>query len=620
MTDAHKKTIGLFGVFSIASGAMISSGLFVLPGMAYNLAGPAVVISYAIAGIMIVPAMLAMAELATAMPKSGGDYFFVERTIGPLAGTLAGFLDWFAIGLKAAFALVGIGAAVVALFPDLTDLQMILVIRVTAAVCCVIFTLLNLRGSKEAVNFQNVLVVVLVSVVLFYIFSGGSHIGLGRFSDFWGKGWGAIISVAGMVFVSYGGLTKVAAVADEVKDPGRNLPRGMILSFIVVNALYLAAIMVTIGIVPSDALSESYAPLVLGASGIMGDVGALLLEIAALTAFITTANAGILASSRAPLAMSLDGLLPEWFSRTTTKSVPKNAILITGAIMLTLIVLLDIEDLVKTASTMMILMFAFINVSLVIMRKARFQSYRPTFHCPGYPYLQIVAVMIYLFLITQMGTAPVILTLMFAVAACAWYLGYVRKKIDREGALAYLIKQTFDDSSSRAGIEDELVRMALERDAKDMDRFDHLVRDCSVIDIEERLTGNEFFERIANELSGECKIPPERLNELFLDRERNSSTVISPGLAIPHLMIAGEEKFVLAMIRAREGVYFDELHEPVRVAFALIGTEDERNFHLKCLMNIAHIVQEPEFRERWLEAATGDQLRDLVMLTRRNRS
>ena len=105
-----KKDLGLVDVFAIAAGAMISSGLFVLPGIAFQKAGPAMILSYVLAGLLVIPAMLSKAELATAMPKAGGSYFFVERSLGPLLGTVAGLLSWFSLALKAAFALVGIGA------------------------------------------------------------------------------------------------------------------------------------------------------------------------------------------------------------------------------------------------------------------------------------------------------------------------------------------------------------------------------------------------------------------------------------------------------------------------------------------------------------------------------
>ncbi len=104
-----KRQLGTLEVFSIASGAMISSGLFILPSVIYKEAGPSIIIAYILAAIMIVPAMLSKIELATAMPRSGGTYFFVNKSFGPLFGTLSGFSSWFALSLKSAFALLGIG-------------------------------------------------------------------------------------------------------------------------------------------------------------------------------------------------------------------------------------------------------------------------------------------------------------------------------------------------------------------------------------------------------------------------------------------------------------------------------------------------------------------------------
>ena len=104
-----KKDLGLIDVFCIASGAMISTGLFVLPGLAFAKSGPAVILAYGLASLLIIPSVLAKAELSTAMPKAGGDYFFIDRSMGPVMGTIGGFAAWFSIAFKSAFALVGIG-------------------------------------------------------------------------------------------------------------------------------------------------------------------------------------------------------------------------------------------------------------------------------------------------------------------------------------------------------------------------------------------------------------------------------------------------------------------------------------------------------------------------------
>ena len=126
--DLHlKRDLGLFHIFCIASGAMISSGLFILPGIAYAKTGSSVVISYLIASIIIIPTLFSKAELATAMPKCGGDYFFIDRSMGPMIGTIGGLASWFALSSKTAFALVGIGAFVQLFNVGLSDFNIKLI-------------------------------------------------------------------------------------------------------------------------------------------------------------------------------------------------------------------------------------------------------------------------------------------------------------------------------------------------------------------------------------------------------------------------------------------------------------------------------------------------------------
>ena len=104
-----KRELNLLDIFCLASGAMISSGIFILPGLAYKEAGPLVFVSYFLAGILALVGTLSIIELATAMPKAGGDYFFITRSLGPMVGTVSSFLSWTALCLKSAFAVFGIG-------------------------------------------------------------------------------------------------------------------------------------------------------------------------------------------------------------------------------------------------------------------------------------------------------------------------------------------------------------------------------------------------------------------------------------------------------------------------------------------------------------------------------
>lgn len=621
---ALKRELGLFSVFSIAAGAMISSGLFVLPGLAYEKAGPAVVLAYGLASLLILPVMLSKAELATAMPKAGGNYFFIERSLGPLAGSIAGFADWFSVTLKAAFALVGIGALGMLLkeevapgfFPQWGEYGL----KVTALAACAVFAVLNLVSTKGVGRLQIGLVLMLLAILAAYVFRGVQATEGTRYMPFLPAGWQAVFAVAGMVFVSYGGLTKVVAIGEEVRDPKRNIPLGMFAAFFVVSALYVLAVFVTVGVVDGKDLSGSLVPITLGAKPVLGVWGALVVDFAAFLAFATTANAGILAASRSPMAMSRDGLLPEFLARTNRRfGTPHVAIAFTTAFVMAVIAFLSVEDLVKTASTMMIVTFTLVNVSVIIMRQSGIQNYRPSFRAPLYPWLQIAAIVVYGFLIFEMGAVPLILTGVFALLAMLWYLAYVRPRIERESAFVYMVKGLVSSGISRPDLEDELKQITIERDEIAHDRFDQLVKEAVVLDIEGCMSAKEMFRRIAEAMAPRVGLESERLYNLFIEREKESSTVIRPGVAIPHVVVGGEGIFDLLLVRCRDGVIFSELHPAVTTAFVLVGSKDERNYHLRALMSVAHIVEEAGFQERWQKARGPEELRDLVLLSSRTR-
>ena len=211
-----KKELTLLDVYCIATGAMISSGLFILPGLAHAQAGPAVIFSYFFAGLLALTGMLSQAELVSAMPKAGGTYFYVSRSMGAAAGTVDGIITWFSLTMKSAFALVGMAAFTAFLVP--VD------IRIISVLLCVVFTAINIFGIKEAGKLQIVLVVGLLVLLGLYIVSGIHSITISHFEPFAPNGFYSVFSTAGLVFISYGGLLKVASVAEEVKNPTKTIP------------------------------------------------------------------------------------------------------------------------------------------------------------------------------------------------------------------------------------------------------------------------------------------------------------------------------------------------------------------------------------------------------------
>ncbi|MCK4999860.1 MAG: amino acid permease, partial [Anaerohalosphaera sp.] len=307
--DGLKRELGLADVFAIAAGAMISSGLFVLPAIAYAKAGPAVVLSYLFASILVIPSLLSKAELATAMPRAGGTYFFIERSLGSVWGLFSGLANWFSVALKSAFAVVGMAILIdvivqMAMPVQLSQWHM----KAIASLCCVVFAVLNIVSVKHTGKLQIFLVAAMFVILGLFVAGGAGSIEAVRFNGFFEKGWAAVFATSGLVFISFGGLTKVASVAEEVRHPGRNLPLGMILAWFVVTAFYIAVILITVGVVNGEELAASDMPVSLAASKFMGTFGFAVLALAAIAAFVTTANGGILAASRYPMAMSRDQL------------------------------------------------------------------------------------------------------------------------------------------------------------------------------------------------------------------------------------------------------------------------------------------------------------------------
>jgi len=621
MNEKLHKNISLLSAFSIAAGAMISSGLFVLPGVVYSKTGPAIIIVYLAAGLLMMPTIFSQSELATAMPRAGGAYNYIMRILGPPTGMVAGFTSWFSIAMKSAFALVGIGTFLTLINPDVPEFQ----IRLLAAGATIFFTLINLLSTKHTGNLQTIMVITLLSILTLFLIAGYPSVKLSHYQNFFAKGKSAFFAAVGMVFISFGGLTKIASMSEEIKKSGKNLPKAMFLAFIIMMSFYLLVIAVVVGILPHDVLSDNLTPISTAARQFAGNVGVILMSITAMLAFVTTANAGIMSASRVPLSMGRDGLIPEFFTKLTEKNkTPYVSILITGGFMTVIILALQIEMLVKVASAMLLLFFILDNVSLIIIRNIEFRNYKPTFEAPWFPYLQMFAIVVYLLLIYQMGPKILLMTILAILICLGWYYFYAREKEFSQSALILLANQILDQKLSvdldSESIEEELFELLQHREEIMEDFFDETVKSGIALDLEGELDKNEFLEIISETLAPKIGQNKSKVYEEFCERESKSSTNIAQGVAIPHIIIPGKDRFQLALARAKEGIEWEENSEPVKAVFVLIGSVDRRDTHLKALMAVSQIVQNSEFFSKWMDASGPEDLKSVIRLMPRNRS
>ncbi len=612
-TQLHK-ALKFPDLFSIATGAMVSSGLFVLPGLAYYYAGPAAVLSYVLAGILILPALFSKAELTTAMPKAGGDYYFIDRSLGHMAGSIAGIAAWVSLSIKTAFAFVGIRVFLEVLTPDINSLAVTLI-------ALVFFTFLNLRGASHAGKAQIFMVFGLLLILLAFSIIGNLHTSFTKMLPFAPGGFKGIIQATALIFVAFGGLTKSASIAEEAANPKRDIPLSMMVSLGVVTFLYFTSVTVCVGTLDGAVLAASKTPLSDAAKTFAGNPGFIVLALAAVFAFLSTANAGILASARFPLAMSRDRLIPALIGRIGAKrGTPWFAIVLTS-LFIGAMLFLDFVRLVKMASAMQIFLFMLTNIVVIVMRESRIHTYRPSFKSPLYPWMQIAGATIMFILLVMIGMEALIACSLVVLGGSIWYFLYSRKRVARGSALLHLAARIFPKElrNKDESITRELKEVLMDRDIITEDKFDKLVLESEIIDIDKKMELEEFLKLIAKRIALNLEMQPEELFKLLLQREKESPTALRPGLAIPHIIIPGTGKFTVNLARCKGGVNFTEDTDPVHIIFILAGTMDERNFHLKALMAIAQITTASGFDEAWNNCRTSEGLRDLILLSQRNR-
>lgn len=607
-----KKDLSLFGVFAVATGTTLSAGFFLLPGMAYSQSGPAVILAYFIAALMMVAPMLCKVELATAMPKAGGTYFFLDRSLGPLAGTIGGLGTWLALLLKAAFALVGMGAYITLFFSDAP-------ITTMAIALAVVFGAINFMGAKATTRFQIVMVIGLLGLLSWFMAQGAFSIDTSRFKGFFDKGTAGVFSTAGLVFISYVGVTKVASIAEEIDNPQRNLPLGIFLGLGTAVVIYMVGLTIIVGVTPGEELATSLTPVGDAAQSFAGTTGLVLVTIAALFAFMSVANAGILSSSRYPLAMSRDHLIPSIFRRINANGVPTISLLVTVGAVIFCIAFIDVLSIAKLASAFQLVLFALICFAVIVMRESNIESYDPSFKTPLYPWVPLGGILGPCWLITQMGTAPTLFAVGMVVLGVIWYFAYANKRIDRGGAILHVFARL--GQRRFEGLDLELREIMKDRGLRANDPFDEVVATSDILEAGEDATFEEMTARVASRFAAQLSISEEEIKTLFLDGTRVGATPVTHGVALPHIRVTGIDRPYLVVVRSRRGLGIEvgeamgvsDAHRDVHAVFYLVSPIEDPALHLRLLAQLAGCVELDGFKEAWLAARSHQALREVLL-------
>ncbi|MDP8231684.1 MAG: amino acid permease, partial [Candidatus Zophobacter franzmannii] len=405
-----------------------------------------------------------------------------------------------------------------------------------------------------------------------------------------------------------------------IKDPKRNIPLALISSLVVAIILYSLVLLVTVGVMGDKLiiLKNIDTPIAQAARIVLGSFGYWAITIASMLAFVTTANAGIMAASRYPLALGRDGLLPAFMAKTDKKNSPHISIILTG-VFIALALMIDLKVLIKAASTVIILNYILSHISVIILRESKMQNYKPSFRSPLYPWVQFIGIICFVFLISDMGMKAILISLALIVTGFLVYMFYGRKRSNQEFALLHLVERIINKKLTGYNLESELKDILYQRDEIDKDGFDYLIEKATVLDINEKLSLAELFSRIAETMSEQIGLSPATIQASFWEREDQSPTALTPFVAVPHLILEGEDRFQIILVRTKNGTNYNEEFDSVKAIFVLAGTMDRRNNHLRALASIAQVVHHKDFEKKWLSARSSQELKDLVLLSERGR-
>lgn len=428
------RTIGLVGVIIISLSAMLP-GIFVTPTFAADIMGPGIWLAYLFAASVVLPGALSKSELSSGMPSSGGSYVYLERTYGPLIGTISGLGLWASFLLKSAFSLIGFSAyfIVVTTYFDI-DMEL-MTLSMSALVLIVVVNILGVSKVKAVqapIVFMTVALLTIICIASF--FADGFDASVPIDGAINANGW-ELAEAAAFVFVAYAGVTKVAAIGGEVKNPEKNLPAGILLSLLIATVLYSVIAFLMMAAIPGDEWWISTDgkvvenPIFVFAETVAGSKFGVVAAALSVLTMISMALAGILASSRFLFAMARDNLLPQALEEVNVKfETPHWPILLTGVAMALAIFYVPLKDVVKLASGFKIMIFMMINSCVIILRQTRNEhDWDPSYNSPMYPYIQLWGIVAGAVLIAFIGNKAFIGASAAVVAGAATYFLYGRK-------------------------------------------------------------------------------------------------------------------------------------------------------------------------------------------------
>ncbi|MET7904814.1 amino acid permease [Streptomyces sp. NPDC005336] len=396
-----RRSLGMWQLTMISIGATLGTGIFVVLGEAVPDAGPAVIVSFVIAGITALFSALSYAELAGTIPVSGSSYSYAYATMGELVAWVCGWCLILEYGVSVAAVAVGWGQYLNELLdgtlgisiPDalsappgdggVFNLPALLVVLLAMAFL--------LGGAKESARANTIMVCVKIAALILFCAVAFAGIRAGNYTPFMPLGMAGVSAAGATLFFSYIGFDAASTAGEEAKDPQRDLPRAIMLSLIIVTALYCLVAAVAVGALPWKKFTGSEAAL----SGIMESVTgqsfwAVLLAAGAVIAIASVVLTVLYGQTRILFAMSRDGLVPKVFSTIHERTgVPRANTIIVSLFCGVLAAAIPLGQLADATSIGTLFAFALVNIAVIVLRRTRPTMTR-TFRVPLSPLFPLI--------------------------------------------------------------------------------------------------------------------------------------------------------------------------------------------------------------------------------------
>lgn len=414
------RDLGLFDATMIGVGAMIGAGIFVLTGIAAGESGPASILAFALNGAVTLLTAFAYAELASAIPRAGGGYSFVRMAFPGAVGFTAGWMLWFAYTVACSLYALGFAGYFWELFlkyfPSITGGVLGAIgehtgVLLVTVLIGIFFMRLNVRGAEvtgKAENYLTISKIIILGIFIFYGIRrvmGDPPAAREQFEPFFPMGGSGVLVAMGLTFIAFEGYDLIATVAEEIKDPERNIPRATFISLAITVTIYLLILFVSLGAVqPLDMKSWEFlgafgeTAIVRAAEDFMPAFGVAIIVVGGLLSTMSALNATVMAASRVAFSMGRDRWLPKEVARIDPKRrTPVVAIVATGIILVVMAVALPLEVVGSAASLIFLLTFALVNLSVIVLRRKAPEIPRG-YRVPFYPVVPILGIVLNVFL------------------------------------------------------------------------------------------------------------------------------------------------------------------------------------------------------------------------------